>query len=96
MSKTGRDGTERVRYWLGLVDAWSGSGLSQAEFCRRRGVNGVTFAWWKRPLRRESGVRCTNHTPVKWMDEGRAERGVQGAGRIQLRSGAVDGGAKSA
>jgi hypothetical protein len=25
--------------------------LSQAEFCRRRGVKEVTFGWWKRKLR---------------------------------------------
>jgi hypothetical protein len=46
--------TARARYWLDLLSAWERSGLSQAEFCRRRGVKGVTFAWWKRQLRRES------------------------------------------
>ena len=45
--------TERAKHWSGLLEAWAGSGLSQAEFCRRRGVNGMTFAWWKRQLRRE-------------------------------------------
>ena len=44
--------TERAKYWSGLVAAWAGSGLSQAEFCRRRGIHGGTFAWWKRQLRR--------------------------------------------
>ena len=29
---------------------WSASGLSQAEFCRRRGIQAVTFSWWKRKL----------------------------------------------
>lgn len=42
--------TERARYWSDLVLAWEQSGLSQAEFCRRRGVNGGTFVWWKRQL----------------------------------------------
>jgi hypothetical protein len=36
---------------LDVLSAWERSGLSQAEFCRRRGVKGVTFAWWKRRLR---------------------------------------------
>lgn len=47
--------TERARYWSDLVAAWSQSGLSQAEFCRRRGVNGGTFAWWKRQLEKAAG-----------------------------------------
>lgn len=42
--------TERARYWADLVAAWSRSGLSQAEFCRRRGIKAVNFAWWKRQL----------------------------------------------
>lgn len=47
--------TERARHWSDLVAAWGQSGLSQAEFCRRRGVNGGTFAWWKRQLPKRSG-----------------------------------------
>lgn len=43
--------TERASYWSGLLKEWEGSGLSQAEFCRRRGVKAVTFAWWKRQWR---------------------------------------------
>lgn len=55
--------SDRARYWAGLVAAWERSGLSQAAFCRRRGVNGGTFAWWKGRLR--DGAR----------DERAAERG---------------------
>jgi hypothetical protein len=55
MSQIRRGETERASYWSGLVQSWEGSGLSQAEFCRRRGINGGTFAWWKRRLRRSSG-----------------------------------------
>ena len=47
--------TERARYWSDLVAAWSQSGLSQAEFCRRRGINGGSFAWWKRRLQGPAG-----------------------------------------
>ncbi len=43
--------TDRARHWRGLVDAWETSGLSQAAFCRRRGVKAVTFGWWKRRLK---------------------------------------------
>jgi hypothetical protein len=47
--------TERARYWSGLMKAWEESGLSQATFCRERGVQIGTFAWWKRQLRQARG-----------------------------------------
>jgi hypothetical protein len=43
--------SNRATYWARLVESWEKSGLTQAEFCRRRGVKVVTFAWWKRKLR---------------------------------------------
>ena len=43
--------SNRAQYWAQLVGAWEKSGLTQAEFCRRREVKAVTFAWWKRKLR---------------------------------------------
>jgi hypothetical protein len=43
--------TDRAKYWARLLASWQKSGLTQAEFCRRRGVKAVTFAWWKRKLR---------------------------------------------
>jgi len=52
--------TERAKYWSDLVSAWSQSGLSQAEFCRRRGVKVASFAWWKRQLHKPSGDAPTD------------------------------------
>ena len=49
--------TERERHWQGLVDECGLSGLSQVEFCRRRGINNGTFCWWKRELFRRAGRR---------------------------------------
>jgi hypothetical protein len=43
--------SDRAKFWTRLLSAWEKSGLTQAEFCRRRGVKAVTFAWWKRRLR---------------------------------------------
>ena len=43
--------SDRTRYWQRQVSAWGNSGLSQAEFCRRRRIKAVTFGWWKRKLR---------------------------------------------
>ncbi len=51
--------TERARYWSDQLAAWARSGLSQAEFCRQRELNGGTFAWWKRQLHKQDGGRPT-------------------------------------
>ncbi len=67
--------SERAAYWRRLLGEWEQSGLSQAEFCRRRGLKAVNLAWWKRRLRgspgrprggrqrvtRSAGERSTNH-----------------------------------
>lgn len=42
--------TDRAKYWQRMLTTWEASGLTQAEFCRRRGLKAVTFAWWKRQL----------------------------------------------
>ena len=42
--------SDRARYWQRLLGAWEKSGLSQAEFYRRREVSAGSFAWWKRRL----------------------------------------------
>lgn len=42
--------TQRAKYWQGLLGQWKDSGLSQAEFCRRRSLKPMTFYWWKRKL----------------------------------------------
>ncbi|MHC4065549.1 MAG: IS66 family insertion sequence element accessory protein TnpA [Planctomycetota bacterium] len=35
----------RAKYWRRFVAARRESGLSQAEFCRRRKVKAVNFGW---------------------------------------------------
>lgn len=42
--------TERAKYWATQVRAWERSGLTQAEYCRRRRIKAGSFAWWKRQL----------------------------------------------
>lgn len=36
--------------WIRYVDEWLGSGLSQAEFCRKAGICYNSFNTWKRRL----------------------------------------------
>lgn len=47
MSENGRGETDRARFWARMVAAWRRSALTQTEFCRRRGLNAVTFSGWK-------------------------------------------------
>ena len=44
----------RRERWRGLIAEWSASGQTQVAFCRGRGLNAGTFAWWKRQLRQRS------------------------------------------
>jgi hypothetical protein len=48
--------TERAKYWAERVAAWEQSGLTQLQFCRQQGLNGGTFAWWKRKLGRRAAA----------------------------------------
>jgi hypothetical protein len=40
------------RYWKRRVEAWERSGLSQRQFCAKRGLALSTFQWWRAKLRR--------------------------------------------
>ena len=64
MSKIRYGGTERARYWQGLLARWRGSGLTQAAFCRRHGVNQFTFSGWKGKLA-AAGVRMESGSAGK-------------------------------
>jgi len=50
---TGRNtkAAERRReHWGRVLRQWQASGLTQAEFCRQRGIPVGNFSWWKRRL----------------------------------------------
>ena len=38
------------RYWADQIRAWEGSGLSQAEYCRRGKIGIKSFQYWKSKL----------------------------------------------
>ena len=56
--------SDRAAYWQRLLTEWERSGLSQAEFCRRRRVKAVTFAWWKRRLKGTSAGGRKRRRPL--------------------------------
>lgn len=55
-SDKGRPGP-REPHWRAVVRECRRSGLTIAEFCRRRGINAGTFAWWKQELKRRDHLR---------------------------------------
>jgi len=48
--------TARWAQWRAVVAACQRSGLSQAEFCRRRGIAPGTLAFWKYTLKHAAAV----------------------------------------
>jgi hypothetical protein len=81
--------SERAEYWRRLLEAWEQSGLSQAEFCRRRGVTVGTFSWWKHRLRGPTrAVRQVRQTSA--VTDQRQGRGSGYGGRIAACSGPAE------
>lgn len=42
--------------WRRLVEGWSGSGLTQAEYCRRQRISVASLHRWRELLHRESAA----------------------------------------
>ena len=61
-SRVAARGAER---WRVLLRRWKDSGLSQAEFCRRRGIAAWKFSWWKRRLSGAGAVPSGSFVPVQ-------------------------------
>jgi len=54
MAGVSREGRlERVRYWQGLIEEHSRSGLSALEFCNERGISSTSFYQWRTKLQQE-------------------------------------------
>ena len=41
----------RLEKWAGVVEEWKGSGLSQKEYCRSKGIAFSTYGYWQKRLR---------------------------------------------
>jgi len=46
----------RRKEWARRLTGWSASGLSQAAYCRREGLDQCTFSGWKRRLGWKTGL----------------------------------------
>ena len=56
---------ERVRYWQGLVEEHSRSGLSVLEFCKVRKVAATSFYQWRTKLQQDSEPSAPALLPVR-------------------------------
>lgn len=57
--------TEKRRTWNRELESWKSSGLSQAEYCRRKGLKFHRFVYWrKRILSDQTGARLVE-VPVR-------------------------------
>lgn len=50
--KRKRELAAKGRYWGNHMTGWSGSGLSQAEYCRHHGLASHNLSYWVRKLER--------------------------------------------
>jgi len=60
MAKTGGTTTKKTSrrpFWQKHLRAWSQSGLTQADYCRRHQLSAPAFGWWKRQLEGKPKVR---------------------------------------
>lgn len=61
VSREGR--VARARYWQGLVEEHSRSGLSVVEFCREKKIASTSFYQWRTKLEREA-VSAASQIPA--------------------------------
>ena len=80
--QTACESRQRIREqnWRKHLDAWRGSGLSQAAYCRREGLSPTDFSCWKHELARRDEVssprnspRSTAFVPIKLTTAGAAD-----------------------
>ena len=69
--------TEKRERWQEVVAAWEGSGLSQAAFCRERGLCLASFGYWRRRLREAVGEVGFAEVAIGDLAEAAAGSGVR-------------------
>lgn len=83
-----------AEFWRRQIEAQRGSGLSAADFCRRRGLNAWSLYQWRRRL--ESAGDAVRLIPVTILDDMAAgdAAGMHAGIEVRLASGVVLGLAK--
>lgn len=55
----------KSEFWKPHVSAWRGSGLSQAVYCRRYGLDVKRLAYWQRVLDRSKAPPSSGLLPIQ-------------------------------
>ena len=71
----------KTTQWKALVAEWQDSGLSQQEFCRRRGLSFSGFHYWRHKMNREIGE---SSEMVRVADAGEVVGKQRGSIRIHV------------
>ena len=72
-----------------LVGAWERSGLTQAEFARREGVQYPTFASWVQQARAAAGARSSTAQKVRFAEVQWPANGSASTLEVRLPDGTV-------
>ena len=64
---------ERRQHWQGVVSTWRKSGLSQAEFCRQKGLSPKSLSYWARRGRGGRPVNRSSSGPRDGMPVGQQD-----------------------
>ena len=82
--------SKKRQKWIDEIAAWSASGLSQAEYCRRQGIELKRFYWWKSKLfSAKSGTKSGASTPGEFVTLTTSSLPVT-TESIQLRLGEIE------
>ena len=68
---------DRARYWRGVMEEHSRSGLAVPAFCKERGISVPSFYQWRRKLQPAAEPAAARLIPVKLV----SSAGQQPAGR---------------
>ena len=51
---------EKTKLWSAHIEAWRQSGISQAEYCRKKRINYHQFGYWKKKYTdKEKSAQCS-------------------------------------
>ncbi|TKG89642.1 hypothetical protein EYV94_25445 [Puteibacter caeruleilacunae] len=60
---------EREAEMYGLIDGWSGSGLSQKKYCQEKGVSFAVFQYWVKRRRQKEAKKNDRLPKLKTLSE---------------------------
>ncbi len=56
---------EKTKVWSAHVEAWRLSAVSQAEYCRQKGLNHHQFGYWKKKYTdKEKSTQCSTFVAI--------------------------------